>query len=183
MRILTSLSNGSPASVVVRADTEARLRGTCFRGAQKRVAGNFSLWGNAYDLITDGHVHEQLLDDVLETAEEGSVKRIVRRSVTIFHTEYVGWESTDDMGNYPEDVVEQYYHNPKCSWLRIIPGRRDICAPRTNALTIVYELRFEKDGWVVIVWSIYPGVDVGKLKGNVTEREGRVFFDWNHPGA
>jgi len=34
----------------------------------------------------------------------------------------------------------------------------------------------------VVIKSIYPGNDIGDLEGNITKREGVVFFDSNHPG-
>ena len=59
-----------------------------------------------------------------------------------------------------------------------------ISAPRTRDVTVIYGISEGKrgDDVVVILRSMYPGPDVGELKGDVSVREGRVFFDWNVAG-
>jgi hypothetical protein len=58
-------------------------------------------------------------------------------------------------------------------------------APLTNKLTVVFEFQLatEDRPHLMIVHSLYPGEDIGELSGDITENEGRVFFDWDHPGA
>ena len=94
----------------------------------------------------------------------------------------VGWESTSALSDYKEDDLERFTINRRSKGLRVKMCRTDLLAPKTCELTIVYELKIEDDKLVAIIHSIYPGQDIGELRGNVTVREKRVFFDWNHPG-
>ena len=52
-----------------------------------------------------------------------------------------------------------------------------------NEVTLVLEFKSEYDSPVAVIHSLYPGHDVGDLEGDMTVREDRVWFNWNHPGA
>lgn len=58
----------------------------------------------------------------------------------------------------------------------------DILAPQTYDLTIIYQFMFFDKKPKVFIHSMYPGYDIGELIGDITKRENRIFFDWNHPG-
>jgi hypothetical protein len=101
-------------------------------------------------------------------------------SVTVTLPEFVGWESTVS------------YEDARGLHVARAPiGRRgsalfvddDTPAPRTKVLTVVFCVDEGKtEDFVVFVLSAYPGIDVGELDGDVSERERRVFFPWESRG-
>ncbi|MDQ5969063.1 MAG: hypothetical protein QG579_220 [Patescibacteria group bacterium] len=165
--------------IVTRYHTKERLASTCFRGADVRKAGNFSRWDCIEKVLEDASVLEELLDDLNEACLD---RNLGTSSLNIECPEIVGWESTDNIDRYTPDDLEHFNLNRKGHGLRLKLDRTDIRAPKTHMLTLVYELKSEDGNFVALIHSIYPGVDVGDLVGNVTKREGRIFFDWGHPG-
>jgi hypothetical protein len=173
--------NHKPVVVIVRHDTESRLAKTCFRGPHLKVAGNFSSWANCGELFKNRFIVSELVNDAREAL------RVNERtnSVTIALENLCGWSGTDGLGKYNHRALERFEPNRRSFAWRVRTHRRDLLAPRTHILTVVYELKEEadKDQIAVIVHSIYPGSDIGELVGDITQREKRIFFDWNHPGA
>jgi hypothetical protein len=165
--------------IVTRYHTENRLAKTCFRGMDIKKAGNFSQWDSVEKVLEDATVLDELLDDLNEVCRDRNIGTI---SLNIQHPRIVGWESTDVPEKYNLDDLEHFKLNRKARALRVKTNRTDLKAPQTNLLTLIYELKLEDGNFVVIIHSLYPGIDVGELVGNVTKRENRIFFDWNHPG-
>lgn len=95
----------------------------------------------------------------------------------------VGWESTCPIGDVDEDALESHRLNGRHHVLRVRQERFDIKAPRTREITVGYELHFRPLAWNVVIYTMYPGTDVGRLRDGMTEQTGRAFFSWNHPGA
>ncbi len=179
MYMRNKLKCGVPLTVIVRQNTTKRLWTRCFRGTSIARAGNFSQWGTAEDLFADGLVWEALLaecDDLWQKMDFGT------HSLNITHVQLIGWESTAPLANYSSDALEPFDLNRRSHGLRVKQSRTDLLAPRTRELTIVFEFKQERSRPVVVVHSIYPGFDIGELVDDVTEREGRIFFDWSHPG-
>jgi hypothetical protein len=179
MYINKRLGNGIGVTIIVRHTTEERLRTTCFRGTSLNRAGNFSRWDSAEDLFRDGVVLTQVLaelDGAWEDRDFGT------HSLCVKHPLFVGWESTDVLTNYQLDDLERFDLNRKSWGLCVKACRTNLLTPRTTELTIVFQLKSEYRKPIVVVHSIYPGSDVGELNGDVTNREKRVFFSWNHPG-
>lgn len=194
MYIETKLPDGSPALILMRQTTEERLSRTCFRGREVARAGNFSAWDGANHLFGTAHVRKTLLE---------SVQRAVNKddfadgtfSIEVSFAAPIGWASTTNcvrtaFGSWSPGeaadprLVETFAPNRRSQALRIKLERTDVKAPLTSIATLVCQLKFELDrGWVIIVHSCYPGRDVGKLDGDITERERVVFFDWSHPGV
>lgn len=172
--------NGVPITIIVRPETEERLKTTCFRGTRLACAGNFSKWNSVYELFDHRGVLNEFIDHL---AELYAKQRIGTASVQIVVPDTVGWSSTDDLEKYDDDLVEFFRPNRRSSGLRVKRKYQVILAPKTNKLTIVFELKLEDDKPVAIVHSIYPGEDIGELRGQVSFREGVVFFDFQHPGA
>jgi hypothetical protein len=158
--------------------TESRLWRTCFRGKTVPLAGNFSKWEFATQLIRDDEVLKQFMETIEETLKEEAYGT---NSMTIECSSFVGWSSTDTIHKYEERNCERFSPNRVSTALRVKMGLH-FFAPLTNRLTIVYEYKKEGNTDVIIVHSMYPGDDIGELKGDVSARENVVFFDWNHPG-
>ncbi|MEK7463550.1 MAG: hypothetical protein AAB610_00290 [Patescibacteria group bacterium] len=167
-----------PIAVIVREKTKQRLFKTCFRGRSFRRAGNFCLWNNVYEVLSDAIVFHELIADACEAFAEGSLEN----SVCIRHDSIIGWSGTDELAKYKPDDLEEYFPNRRSQALRVKTNRTDLTAPPTKFLTLAYELRIEDGQIALIVHSMYPGEDIGKLVGNITETEECVFFDWNHLG-
>lgn len=173
------LDKGGDVAIIVRSQTEERLRTTCFRDTTQPLAGKFFRWSSVEELFHDHEVMEHFL---AELSELWSQQEFGTSSVSIVHSMPVGWESTAPRSNYAYEDLEEFQLNRRSSALRVDCSRTDLLAPKTSELTIVFEFKRERDESVAVVHSIYPGVDIGELNGDVSEREWRVFFDWNHPG-
>ncbi len=189
MRFDIRLNDDHRARIIVRHTTETRLAITCFRGRTRRLAGNFKAFSRSPDvfdhqLILEG-VRMNTLDEIHDLLREQDRKKFVSEfSCTIDVKRPIGWESTDEIGKYPSDVLEVFHPNRKSTALRVKPSCTSILAPLTSLVTLVCELVLEEDdAWAIIVHTMYPGSDIGELKDDVTQREQRVFFDWDHPGA
>jgi len=170
--------------IVVRRQTKERLAKTCFRGTDKPLAGNFSIWNDIYDLFANPTVIQDFIHDADEAVREQSWGT---NSVSIKLDSPVGWAGTDDVARYRLEDLESFQPNRRSCALRVRQDRLDLKAPQTDLLTIVYELRHEQDfkesRIILIVHSVYPGHDIGELGGDITFREKCVFFDWSHPGS
>lgn len=180
MYIHNTLNSGVRAAIIVRRTTEERLWSKCFRGTALPLAGNFQRWCSADQLFRDREVMEHFLT---ELDELWSKQEFGTSSVSIVHSMPVGWESTDELQSYTKDDLEEFHLNRKSWGLRVKPSRTDLLAPKTHEFTLVFEFKSEGDEAVAVVHSIYPGKDIGELDRDVTDREKRVFFDWEHPGA
>ncbi|PJA47106.1 hypothetical protein CO172_03075 [Candidatus Uhrbacteria bacterium CG_4_9_14_3_um_filter_36_7] len=190
----TKFPDGSLLVIIVSQQTEERLGGTCFRGKCVRKAGNFFRWESLHELFDR---HDRLIDFLAATAQERAVLvddeqgggpgtnryTVDKFSCTFENGGDVGWESTVPRDGYPNWLLERFTPNRRSVALRIKMEHPEYRAPKTKLITFVCQLVFDaKDGFILIIHSLYPGVDVGELKGDMTGREGRVFFDWNHPG-
>lgn len=174
------LSDATRIAIIVRKRTIDRLKTTCFRGPSFRMAGNFFLWNSVESLFIDMCVLQPFLFGLDEDWEN---KEFGTQGISIDYPENVGWESTSPIEKYSNDDLEQFNLNRKSWGLRVKASRgKELLAPLTNLLTLVYEFRSEGEMPVAIVHSVYPGRDIGELYGDVTSREGRIFFDWSHPG-
>jgi hypothetical protein len=170
---------GSPVVMIVRQITEERLVKTCFRGIDVKLAGNFLRWNSSFELLSDAHVKYMFIRDIDEAFRNNSWNN----SVCIEYGLPVGWSGTDDVSKYSQSDLEDFEPNRRSRASRVRLDRRDLLAPKTDLLTIVYELKREETGYIVaVVHSIYPGKDIGELRGDITQSEQVVFFDWNHPG-
>lgn len=180
MYIHKNLPSGARAEIVFPHDTQVRLRTTCFRGQSVQLAGNFSQWDSLEKLFQDTLVMESFLEEI-----DGAWLRrdFGTRSVCIVNKTPIGWESTAPLADYAPGDLEQFKPNRRSRGLRVKPTRTDLLAPRTDELTIVYEFKSYGRRPLAIIRSVYPGVDVGNLVGDVTDREQRIFFLWSHPGA
>lgn len=169
---------GLPVLIGVRRMTKERLYGTCFRGSAIKRAGNFFRWTTAAQLLNDENILFNLLDEADLLWDK---KDFGTHSVEITHPDIVGWESTTDQ-ELAADAIEEVRLGRNGSGMRLKPNRIDVLAPLTQKLTIIFEFKPVGNSASMTVHSVYPGCDVGELMGDVTAREKRIFFDWNHPG-
>lgn len=173
-----------------------RLRTTCFRGTYNKLAGNFLRWNSFSDLVYDTNFDfvKSLSESVERTYEECLKKNadFGNGVVTLDFEEEIGWESTNERYKYHNDKLEEFKLNDRSVALRVKTELKHIEAPKTTLVTIVYDILIENKDIIASIQTIYPGVYVGPLRNtekgkekeivNITERQGRVFFDWNHPG-
>ena len=189
-----NLGNGRELSIVVRDKTCNRLKTTCFRGQyvkppsqnlwvwkSEQSAGNFIHWDSPEGPLS--HMGDDAWNAFLTSIEQMLVKEEYgTHSMCLCLPRPVGWESTAPLQNYRSEDLEPFKPNCKSTALRVKPSLVHILAPKTNNFTLVMELKPEEGGAAAVIHSIYPGRDIGPLEGDVTEHEGRVFFDWSHPG-
>lgn len=165
--------------ILARDVTIARLGNTCFRGPNKALAGNFFAWVNMRTFLNDLRVNQQIMSalrviNLGETSETHSIE------MNLDHP--IGWSSTDELDKYPQEDLEEFRPNRHSTGLRVKTSCQKHRAPKTSTLTIVFEFKDEGDSFVAVIHSVYPGIDIGELDGDVSKRENVVFFDWNHPG-
>lgn len=173
--------SGSLVIVAIHPKTEERLATRHFRN-RINVASNFAVWRNAAQVFANAEVMQQLLADVGKAFKASRWQN----SVEIDLDSPVGWSGTDDVDRYRSDDLEDFIPG-KREWntaKRVKLDRTDLRAPATTILTIIYDIRRELEGPIMVtVRSMYPGYDIGELAGDITGREKCVFFDWDHPGV
>lgn len=179
MKIDIILSGGTKCPIIVKAETEERLRRTCFRDTLEPLAGKFIYWQTVHQVLTDNEVAELFTQELSEVWTEHDFGTI---GSTLQLSRNIGWESTDALANYTEDELEIFKPNRRSIALRVKPSCKNRLAPLTCEVTIIYRFALIDDKPKVFIYSMYPGCDIGELNDDVTAREGRVFFDWNHPG-
>ncbi len=168
--------------VLLNSAVWTRLTGTCFRGKSKALAGNFCRWVNYNEMFDPND--RFILDQIINDAEVAVKKGCKKNSFSIQFEDWIGWSSTDDRMVHENYRLEHFKINRRASGFRIRPDRKDVLAPKTRILTIIYEVKYEYENGriTLIIRSMYPGPDIGELVGDVSEREKFVFFGWNHPG-
>jgi len=161
--------------IVVRQPTEARLAKTCFR--KTHHAGAFTNWYSSQDILLDSFVQSELIDDAREAVQRNEYGT---HSLEISYPRIVGYASTIDLNKVRHLQVEERNLNKRSTALFIVDRR--IAAPKTNLITMIYELRRETLKNVIVIHSMYPGQDIGPLDGDISEREGVAFLEWSTPG-
>ena len=164
-----------------------RLSNTCFRN-NLACAGNLR-YKSLRELIADPEIltrfEKQALDALRKELESGGPRPHNSIHLTVQHPrKHVGWESTVPLRAVPADLLEEFDLNRMARGLRVKLAATHVFAPLTDLITFCCEFRYQADQrkYAIRLWSVYPGVDVGHLYGDVTKREGRVFLDFNHPG-
>ncbi len=173
---------GRMVNIIAPRETLDRLNGTCFRGKTSRWAGNFSRWNSLGVMLRD----PQILDGLLENIEDSLPDKKGTFSFTITYPLPVGWESTAPRKDFPEEFLERFRPGKgkvERTALRVKPELKGIRAPKTHDITFIFNLMEEESRLLVFLRSVYPGHDIGELVGDITEREGRVFYDFKQPGA
>ncbi len=174
-----------PALIVVKAKDEARLVENHFRGKNLALAGNFSAWGRLRDLLTDYEVLRHVRNSLEDISDEKLWEST--HSYTFHMRGVIGWSSTAPRDDYQGEELQPFRLNKISRCLMVRPELTEVLAPQTSHLTMILEFREDRTALgnlypVIMLHSLYPGVDVGELRGDVTQREARVFFSWGHPG-
>lgn len=183
----TTLPNGPPCAIVVRQHQIDRMQDKCFRLNGEAAAGNFSQWQTPEQVFEHDGLKALFLEEVAEHIREFGGRRHIEQTGSFTLSvpgEFIGWSSTAPRSDYAAADLKEGDLNRRATALFVREDRQDLKAPRTNAVTFVYELKYELvyGGWIIVVQSMYPGSDVGELKGNVSEREGIAFLGFSHPG-
>ena len=173
--------DGSKMLIVCVTPTEKRLSKTCFRGKNKKLAGNFLQWESVEKVLNDSWVRAELAKEILSLVK---AQDFATHSITIVHGMDVGWDSTDSVELFSDDELEVFEPNRASTAHKVsLPSRLNRKAPLTNEVTFIFELDLLQGKPRAEIKSLYPGTDIGELVGDITERENRVFYDWDHPGA
>ncbi len=180
MVITKELPCGKQVRIIVGIKTEQKFKGTCFRGKNRRFAGNFKIWDRVEKLLGDTFVLKTFITCIQQAIDEEDFSN---QSCTIRYSYEVGWSLTNDLSKYFGRDLIRFRPTPRSLAYKVKPERRNMPAPLTNQITLVFDLKNENDLMVVIVHDIYPGKDVGDLTGDISAREKCAFFDRNHPGA
>lgn len=181
MHIERKTQSGLTTVIIVAWATEKRLRSTCYRGPSHKKAGNFISFDSSDDLLG----HEVVLRELLAQVDTlwARQDRSGTWSFTLTCPDFIGWESTAPLANYNPNDLEPLRLNTRANALSVkLSPSHQLSAPKTKNITVIFELNSEGEDAVVVIHSIYPGTDVGPLDGDVTQREQRVFFSWDHPG-
>lgn len=180
MKFLRKINRLLTVAVVVRAEARERLAERRFKGVDVAVAGNFSRWATLEEFMSDDVVLLALDEEFRKTYRKDDFRT---KSFEIrFGGRWIGWSNTDNLEIYTEEMLEVFEPNRRSLGYRVKLDRTDLEAPRTDIVTVTYEFRDEPDGPVAVIHSIYPGENIGVVRGDISRDKEIVFFDYNHPG-
>jgi len=173
---------GQLVKVAMNDFVEKKRLATRFRGKTVAKSCNFSMWENPDEVFAEKFVRREILVLCERLFFENEAE--ITESICIECPTIIGWDATAPVENYNQDDLEHFdMPNGKSCALRVKTDRVHLRAPRTKMLTIICEF-VRREGKLprLNIVSMYPGVDIGDLEGNITEREKRVLFDFDHPG-
>jgi len=186
MRLKLELPDRVVSCLSIPREQVARLMPLHFRSGVC-LAGNFSLWKSPYACLNDprvlGALRLAIRHEIFTMIRTGSIKNHL--SVEILLDEVVGWASFIPARHIqPRDLVIHQIN--RFTTVQKVANYA-IPAPRTRVMTIRLDVKFGGkagyDGrWIAHLSTMYPGKDVGRLRGNMTKRGGIVIFGWEHPG-
>ncbi len=179
MKFPRKISRLLTVAIVVRVEARERFAERRFKGVDVAVAGNFSRWATLQDFMDDEFVLDAIDKEIEKTYRKDNFRT---NSFEIRFDEPIGWSNTDDLEMYTEEMLERYEPNRRSVGYRVKLDRTDLKAPRTNVVTVTYEFRDEPDYPVAVIHSIYPGENIGVVRGEISKDNAVVFFDYNHPG-
>ncbi len=179
-----SLSGVATVHIIFPVKVVERLMKISFRGQSTRRAWN-TTWRSPEIWLQDPQTCLQMDAEILMIVTNLRIpeeKKVMLR-MRLEYERPIGWSSTDDLSRYDLADYEEFAPDKHSVVLRIKSSRGKLKAPRTDVMTVIYELEFKPGtGWVATIQDAYPGNDVGEPKGNVSERENRVFFNPKHAG-
>lgn len=165
-------------SIHLPAHQSKRVRKHHFKPGANTAGTFLPKWQSPAMVLRE--IGPELAEDCLEYCKAGESGEF---SVEIeFLEEPVGWSGVVSLDRVCDEWLECFEPNRR-STAKQVKAESKILAPLTNIVTVVYSLHFNGGAPKVVIHSLYPGQDVGKLKGDITSREGVAFFGWEHPGA
>ncbi len=169
-------------TVYCRDTVELCLRNTCFRPGGEPLAGNFLLWRNFNEVFADGDFVQRFCAELpsITNAIIGSRER--QRYFSVTHSRQVGWSSTAPLTLFEVDDLEPFGLNRSCTGLRVKQGTHHL-AMLTYAVTFSCDFMRIGGGWSLEIFTVYPGISVGPLRGEISQRTGQAFFSFTHPGV
>ncbi len=180
MSTIFHMDNSEKAELIMPRTHAERLKTTCFRGKRCRKAGNFSAWNNFAEFLQDVEARELMQVEIKKLIDLGETNQHHRIELEFSHD--VGWDSCIDKNDLTQEDLEACEERPlnkHSSALFVKEGVVD--SPRTEFVTMVAQLIFDGH-WKLIVRTLYPGADCGRLSGNLTETQNLVFLSWDNPG-
>lgn len=160
----------------------ARLTTTCFRSRTIRRAGNFFVWSSFRDFLNDTVVRTLLAEQFERVASDWEPGRQYR--IELSFSSDIGWDSVMCMEDLRKGDLEGSTIQPLNSHAQalFLPLNR-IEAPKTDTVTMVVQARETSDfKRLLFVHTIYPGLDCGRLVGDMTEKHGFVWLHWENEG-
>jgi hypothetical protein len=182
LRFRFNRGNGRTIALIMRKPAVLRLSTTCFRGRDKRLAGNLKLYDNFSQVMDDQLVVEGVFAELDKLFEDEMFNATY--SFTVKHTEPVGWSSTIMAKQLPGVKTEKQKLNKRSRASFVADPA--IMAPLTHSITFICELKYHTKTdlrGAVMVHSLYPGPDVGDLRGDMTRETGMLWFPWTTPGG
>ena len=141
-------------------------------------AGNFSRWDDAKEAIRNDDLIARLTTALEKSDHYGQFR------VCITMPYPIGWLSTVPEGMHlTTEDVEPFKLNGKQIALRVRKERADILAPQTRMITLVGQLIQRGNTSVCLIYTMYPGRDIGSLRSLHNFDSTHIFFDWSHPGS
>lgn len=160
-----------------------------FRGRGNRRAGNFSRWESPNVVLRDrrfGELFHAICHDIKTELERHPPKYSsdYDQRFCVPYPGIVGWSGTVPRSYVNGAELERFDINKHASGLKVMDS--EPLAPVTRLVSCTTRFRFheaEPHNRVLMLYSLSPGPNVGELQGNVSEREGIVFFDFLHRGG
>lgn len=178
-----------PCAVFLTDKRLLRLNETCFRGSEHlpqerpKLAGNFRACSSFYHFLHQPLLREAFDEGLRQIMRAKLSNKFYRMTLKLSHP--VGWESTLPLNELGQTELSQ------CQEQRLHPGATAlfipdnlIKAPLTNLITIAGRLNYHvrKELWVFDINTLYPGVDVGVLRGNMTDKTNRIWLHRHNRG-
>ncbi len=181
--------------VEIKTDTEDRLIGTCFRGKEHALAGNFCRWDGAREFLDDPEVRETLARWIERAVNEPRVELKAKfdARVCLPFSGAVGWGSTIPQSLVDGKLPERPFPNKPDTIASWVPWNATLLAPATNLVTLSarFRTRTRLGCWEAELGTVYPGADIGPLRppdlrpdhAYFISRHRRIaFFEWTHRG-
>lgn len=174
--------DGPVIRVVMPNETRTRLANTCFRGTEIAKSGNLCSWSSFEAMMEDPLVVDGMLGELDGIFAQRNFDG--NWSFTLnFPARPIGWSSTILRPVVHAHELDYRPLNKRASAMFF--SDPEYPAPLTHKVTFVCTLRTENvNVGTALIQSIYPGADVGEIRGNMTKRtQGRVWIDFDNPGG
>lgn len=156
-----------------------------FLGEEVELAGNFFRWRTILKLLSDETVRRQLavaIGNDVELLADNPRKKALSSGCTVEYGAPVGWSITATASRFHEAELRPIKLRSNATVMTIKPELRVPPAPLTSLVTIRYTIATKDGRWRVMVSNAYPGQSLGRIRGDLTAREGLVLIPPILPG-